>query len=155
MAGKSGPEVPGGESLLSVTLRLRISEHDVHYAGGLVDGARLMALFGDAATELCIRHDGDEGLLRAYQSVEFLAPVHAGDYLEITADLLRVGRTSRQMRFSIHRIIRLSGAADMPSNALVLEPPGSLRLPMMVMNSGPTLNFFRTFSGGARNVVPA
>jgi 3-aminobutyryl-CoA ammonia-lyase len=108
---------------MSATLRLRISEHDVHYAGGLVDGARMMALFGDVATELCIRLDGDEGLLRAYQTVEFLASVHAGDYLEVTAELLRVGRTSRQMRFSIYRIIRLSGEAGKPSNAILLETP--------------------------------
>jgi acyl-CoA hydrolase len=123
MAGENSPQVQGGEPLLSATLRLRISEHDVHYAGGLVDGARLMALFGDVATELCIRLDGDEGLLRAYQSVEFLAPVHAGDYLEITADLLRIGRTSRQMRFSIYRVIRLAGEGAPPSNAIVLDAP--------------------------------
>jgi 3-aminobutyryl-CoA ammonia-lyase len=111
------------QSLLSVKLHLRISEHDVHYAGGLVDGARIMGLFGDAATELCIRHDGDEGLFRAYQEVEFLAPVHAGDYLEVTAELTGVGRTSRHMRFSAHRIIQLSGTVGDPSAAIVLETP--------------------------------
>ena len=109
--------------LLTIKLRLRISEHDVHYAGGLVDGARLMALFGDAATELCIRQDGDEGLFRAYQQVEFLAPVHAGDFLEVTGELLSVGRTSRQMRFTIQRVIRLDGLAENPSAASVLETP--------------------------------
>ena len=44
-------------------------------AANLVDGARMLALFGDVATELLIRHDGDEGLFRAYDAVEFLAPV--------------------------------------------------------------------------------
>ena len=111
------------DPLLTVKLHLRISEHDVHYAGGLVDGGRLMALFGDAATELCIRHDGDEGLFRAYREVEFLAPVHAGDFLEVTAELVSVGRTSRQMRFIAHRIIRLSNTANNPSAATVLETP--------------------------------
>ena len=94
------------QPLLTVKLHLRISEHDVHYAGGLVDGARLMALFGDAATELCIRHDGDEGLLRAYDSVEILAPTHAGDYLEVEAELVEVGNTSRTMRFEARKIVR-------------------------------------------------
>ena len=63
-------------------IRLRIAAHDAHYAGGLVDGAKLLQLFGDVATELLIRSDGDEGLFVAYDSVEFLAPVHAGDFIE-------------------------------------------------------------------------
>jgi 3-aminobutyryl-CoA ammonia-lyase len=111
------------EPLLTIRLHLRISEHDVHYAGGLVDGARLMALFGDAATELCIRNDGDEGLFRAYQNVEFLAPVHAGDFLEVTADLLTIGRTSRQMRFAVHRIIKPAPTPEDDSAADVLQTP--------------------------------
>ena len=109
--------------LLTVKLRLRISEQDVHYAGGLVDGARLLALFGDAATELCIRHDGDEGLFRAYQNVEFLSPVHAGDFLEVTAELLSVGKTSRQMRFAIHRIIKSAASSENDSAVDVLDAP--------------------------------
>ena len=111
------------ESLLTIKLHLRISEHDVHYAGGLVDGARLMAFLGDAATELCIRNDGDEGLFRAYQNVEFLAPVHAGDFLEVTAELLSVGRTSRQMRFAVHRIIKPVPSPEKDSAADVLQIP--------------------------------
>ena len=62
---------------LTVTLRVRMGAHDAHYAGELVDGARLLALFGDVATELLIRLDGDEGLFRAYEAIEFLAPVRA------------------------------------------------------------------------------
>ncbi|HEX9309073.1 MAG TPA: hotdog domain-containing protein [Anaeromyxobacter sp.] len=90
---------------MKATLRMRMSSQDAHYGGGLVDGARILALFGDAATELCIRHDGDEGLLRAYEAVELLAPTRAGDYLEIEAELVAVGNTSRTMRFEARRII--------------------------------------------------
>lgn len=79
------------ETLESV-LRLRVGAHDAHYGGGLVDGARMLQLFGDAATELCILHDGDEGLFRAYDSVEFLAPVYACDYIQVRAQLVKVGR---------------------------------------------------------------
>src|ERR1700677_3794430 len=107
-----------------VTLRLRMSAHDAHYAGELVDGARLLALFGDLATELLIVLDGDEGLFRAYESVEFLAPVFAGDFVEATAELVRIGATSRQMRFEAKKVItnlRQPGAA--PSAADVLADP--------------------------------
>jgi len=90
---------------MKATLRMRMSSQDAHYGGGLVDGARILALFGDAATELCIRHDGDEGLLRAYEAVELLAPTRAGDYLEIEAELVAVGKTSRTMLFEARRII--------------------------------------------------
>src|SRR5512140_648217 len=88
-----------------VILRLRLSQADAHYGGQLVDGARILALFGDAATELLVRHDGDEGLLRAYQSVEFLAPSRAGDVLEVEAELVRVGDSSRGMRFEARKVI--------------------------------------------------
>jgi 3-aminobutyryl-CoA ammonia-lyase len=86
-------------------LRLRLSQADAHYGGDLVDGARLLALFGDLATELLVRHDGDEGLFRAYDAVEFLAPVHAGDFLEVEGEIVRVGSTSRAMRFEARKVI--------------------------------------------------
>ncbi len=89
-----------------VTIRLRMSQADAHYGGNLVDGARLLALFGDVATELLIRHDGDEGLFRAYDSVEFLAPVHAGDYVEAVGEITKVGASSRAMRFEARTVIR-------------------------------------------------
>jgi len=105
-----------------VTLRLRLSQVDAHYGGGLVDGARILALFGDAATELLIRHDGDEGLLRAYEAVELLAPSRAGDYLEVVAELVRVGNTSRGMRFEARKVI--AARADLSESAAeVLSPP--------------------------------
>jgi 3-keto-5-aminohexanoate cleavage enzyme len=90
---------------MKTTLKLRLSAHDAHYGGGLVDGARILALFGDAATELLICSDGDEGLFRAYESVEFLAPSYAGDYLEVEAELIARGRTSRTMRFEARKVI--------------------------------------------------
>src|SRR5215472_2123700 len=104
-----------------VSLRVRMSAHDAHYAGELVDGARLLALFGDLATELLIRLDGDEGLFRAYESIEFLAPVFAGDYIEATAELVRIGATSRQIQFLARKVltnVRRAGVA--PSAAEVL-----------------------------------
>jgi 3-aminobutyryl-CoA ammonia-lyase len=86
-------------------VRLRLSQADAHYGGDLVDGARMLGLFGDVATELLIRLDGDEGLFRAYSSVEFLAPVRAGDYVEAEGEITRVGNTSREMRFVARKVI--------------------------------------------------
>ncbi len=94
-------EIPG-----RVTIRLRLSQADAHYGGNLVDGARLLALFGDVATELLVRLDGDEGLFRAYDAVEFLAPVFAGDFVEASGEIVQVGRTSRTMRFEARKVIR-------------------------------------------------
>lgn len=107
-----------------VTLRVRMGAHDAHYAGELVDGARMLALFGDVATELLIRLDGDEGLFRAYESVEFLAPVFSGDYIEASAELVKVGTTSRQMRFEAKKVIANVRAAGVPPSAAdVLSEP--------------------------------
>jgi 3-keto-5-aminohexanoate cleavage enzyme len=107
-----------------VTLRLRMSAHDAHYAGELVDGARMLALFGDLATELLIRLDGDEGLFRAYEAVEFLAPVFAGDYVEATAELVAMGNTSRKMRFEATKVVSNVRRQGMPASAAdVLETP--------------------------------
>ena len=106
-----------------VQLRLRVGAEQAHYGGGLVDGAFVLKLFGDAATELLIRHDGDEGLFRAYSSVDFLAPVHAGDYLEVEAEITRVGKTSREMRFEARKVIAPASTGSSSSAARVLDPP--------------------------------
>jgi len=87
------------------TIRLRMSAHDAHYGGNLVDGARMLALFGDVATELLILNDGDEGLFKAYDMVEFLAPVFAGDYIEATGEIVAMGNTSRKMGFEARKVI--------------------------------------------------
>src|ERR1700679_3714113 len=100
-----------------VTLRLLMSAHDAHYAGDLGDGARMLALFGDLATELLLRLDGDEGLFRAYESIEFLAPGFGGDYMEATAELVRTGETSRQMRFEARKVISSARRSDLPASA--------------------------------------
>lgn len=87
------------------TIRLRMSSSDAHYGGGLVDGARILALFGDVGTELLIKLDGDEGLFLRYDEVEFIAPVYEGDYIEATGSVTKVGNTSRTMEFSAHKVV--------------------------------------------------
>jgi len=106
----------------TVMIRVRMSSHDAHYGGNLVDGAKMLQLFGDVATELLIQHDGDEGLFRAYDSVEFLAPVYAGDYIEATGEIVSAGNTSRKMVFTAKKVI-VPRPDISPSAADILEEP--------------------------------
>ncbi|MBW2010412.1 MAG: 3-aminobutyryl-CoA ammonia lyase [Deltaproteobacteria bacterium] len=95
---------------METRLKLRMSMHDAHYAGNLVDGARILSLFGDVATELLIRYDGDEGLFRAYSSIEFMGKI------------VEVGNTSRTMEFQAWKLI--SPAPEFgETSAKVLEEP--------------------------------
>jgi 3-aminobutyryl-CoA ammonia-lyase len=86
-------------------IRMRMSSHDAHYGGNLVDGAKMLQLFGDVATELLIRRDGDEGLFAGYENVEFLAPVYAGDYIEAVGEIIKEGNSSRKMTFEARKVI--------------------------------------------------
>ena len=103
-------------------IRLRMSSADAHYGGNLVDGAKMLQLFGDVATELLIIQDGDEGLFCAYDNVEFLAPVYAGDYIEAVGEITEVGNSSRQMQFDARKVI--APRTDISASAAdVLEEP--------------------------------
>ena len=95
---------------ITSTLRLRMSAKDAHYGGNLVDGAHMVHLFGDVATELLIKCDGDEGLFCAYDMVEFKAPVYAGDYIEAYGEIEKIGNTSRTMRFEARKVVEAHGA---------------------------------------------
>jgi len=92
--------------LPTAMIRVRMSAHDAHYGGNLVDGAKMLQLFGDVGTELSIRLDGDEGLFRAYDNIEFLAPVYAGDFIEAHGRIAHVGRTSRKLEFVAWKVIQ-------------------------------------------------
>jgi 3-aminobutyryl-CoA ammonia-lyase len=94
-----------------------------HYAGNLVDGAYSLALFGDVATEMCILTDGDEGLFASYSDVQFRAPVRAGDVLEITCELTRVGTRSRVLDFVVSVVARGAATDERPGAAERLDPP--------------------------------
>ncbi|MEO8970756.1 MAG: hotdog domain-containing protein [Ktedonobacteraceae bacterium] len=94
-----------GEALYTSSIRVRLSASDAHYGGQLVNGAHMLSLFGDVATELAIQCDGDEGLLVGYESIEFLAPLFAGDFIEATGRITKVGRTSRRIEFEARKII--------------------------------------------------
>ena len=107
---------------LTSMIRVRLSAHDAHYGGHLVNGAYMLSLFGDLATELAIICDGDEGLLVGYEKVELLAPLYAGDFVEAVGRITRVGRTSRLMEFECRKVI--AARLDISDSAAdVLEEP--------------------------------
>ena len=124
--GDGSPRKEGGsmtaEVGLSVTHRRYVKYGDAHYAGNLVDGAYVLGLFGDVATEVCIRGDADEGLFASYSDVQFRAPVRAGDVIEATATVTAVGRRSRQLAFEA-RVVCRGDAARGESAASVLAEP--------------------------------
>lgn len=93
------------EEKVTSMIRVRMSAKDAHYGGELVDGAHMVHLFGDVATELLIKLDGDEGLFCAYDNVEFLAPTYAGDYIEAVGEITKVGNTSRKMKFEARKVV--------------------------------------------------
>jgi 3-aminobutyryl-CoA ammonia-lyase len=107
---------------LTVTHRRYVPYSHAHYAGNLVDGAYSLGLFGDVATEVCIRTDGDEGLFASYSDVQFCAPVRAGDLLEITAEVLAVGRRSRTLGFRAVVIGRGRQESSQSAAAILQEP---------------------------------
>ena len=103
-------------------IRVRMSLNDAHYGGNLVDGAKILELFGDVATELLIENDGDEGLFRAYDSIDFLAPVYAGDYIEVEGEIIKMGNTSRKMIFEARKVITLKPDISDSAADLLNEP---------------------------------
>jgi 3-aminobutyryl-CoA ammonia-lyase len=107
---------------LTVTHRRYVPYSHAHYGGNLVDGAYMLGLFGDVATEACIRTDGDEGLFASYSDVQFRAPVIAGDVLEVTATISRIGTRSRQVEFEAKVVCRAQPERS-PSAAAVLDEP--------------------------------
>lgn len=117
---RPGPGSP--EPALAVTQRRYVPASHAHYGGNLVDGAYVLGLFGDAATELCIRTDADEGLFASYSEVQFLAPVLAGDVIEATATLVRAGRRSRELEFEARVVCRADPERG-PSASRVLDDP--------------------------------
>jgi 3-aminobutyryl-CoA ammonia-lyase len=107
---------------ITSTLRVRIGQEEAHYGGNLVEGARVLKMFGDIITEIAIVTDGDEGLFVGYDKIEFLAPVYAGDFIEATGRVVKIGNTSRTVAFEAHKVIA-ARYDQSPSGADVLDKP--------------------------------
>jgi 3-aminobutyryl-CoA ammonia-lyase len=120
---------------ITSTLRVRIGQEEAHYGGNLVEGARVLKLFGDIITEIAILTDGDEGLFVGYDSVQFLAPVYAGDFVEATGRVIKIGSTSRTVAFEAYKIIAArydqspSGADFLDQPQLVVRAVGTTVVP--------------------------
>ena len=107
---------------ITSTLRVRIGQEEAHYGGNLVAGARVLKLFGDIVTEIAIVTDGDEGLFVGYDKIEFLAPVYAGDFVEATGRVVKIGNTSRTVELEAYKVIA-ARYDQSPSGADVLDKP--------------------------------
>ncbi len=107
---------------VNVTHRRYVPYAYAHYAGQLVDGAYVLGLFGDVATEICIRTDGDEGLFASYSDVQFLAPVRAGDVVEASATVVRVGTRSRTLEFVLRVVARTASEGETSAARVLPEP---------------------------------
>src|SRR5260370_2516058 len=110
------------ETEFSAMIRVRMSASDAHYGGQLVNGAHMLSLFGDVATELAIRCDGDEGLLVGYEHVEFLAPVFSGDFIEVTGRITNIGRTSRRIDFEACKVIPARPDISASASDILYQP---------------------------------
>lgn len=123
-ASPQGGSSPGADPRLGLTVTHRryVPHSHAHYGGSLVDGAYALGLFGDVATEVCIRTDGDEGLLASYAEVQFRGAVRAGDVLEVSATVVRLGRRSRDLHLEA-RVVCRARAEVSASAAQVLQPP--------------------------------
>ncbi|MEG1312449.1 MAG: hotdog domain-containing protein [Romboutsia sp.] len=89
---------------MKCTTRIRMGLNDAHYARNIINGSKIIQLFEDIAKELLIRNDGDEGLFKAYTNIEFISPVYAGDYIEVTGEIIRFGSTSREIKFEAKKV---------------------------------------------------
>lgn len=123
------------DGLPTSLIRLRLGQEDAHYGGNLVAGATQLRIVGDLITELAMRYDGDEGLFRAYESVEFLAPLYAGDWIEARGRIVSVGTTSRRCEFEIHKVgaartdVSESAAEFLDEPVLTLRAAGTTVVP--------------------------
>lgn len=108
--------------MIKTRIRMRLSMHDAHYGGNLVNGSKNLDWYGDVATELLIMADGDEGLFRTYEHVDFLAPLYAGDFIEAVGWITHFGNTSRRMTFETWLVARARPEIS-PSAADILQEP--------------------------------
>lgn len=94
------------------TITVRVNSRDAHYGGNVVAGARVLELFGDAVTGLTAVESGNEGLLTSWTEVKFLKTVHPGDFLQVTAEVVKKKNLRRFVRLTADRFIRGLAAED-------------------------------------------
>lgn len=129
-----------------VVIRARMGSGDAHYAGELVNGSRMLDYFGDVGTELSIRCDGDEGLFLCYHSVEFMAPVYAGDFIEYYGWFEKIGNSSRKIKFEAYKIIELS-----KDPTLALSAANVLAEPILIGKAEGTIVVKKDLQRGAQD----
>lgn len=110
-ATSTGPAEAGiVDPSADAVIRLRLAPSDARYAGRLAAGSKAMEIFADLETELALREGGDEGLCVAYDLVEFLEPLRAGDFVEGRARVVSRGRSSRRITAEIYKVLEVDEA---------------------------------------------
>ena len=89
-----------------------MSNKDAHYAGGLVNGSRIVDAWGDVGTELMILADGDISLFLGYKDIQFTAPVHTGDFMEYHGWIEKVGNASFSCVFEAYKVATMLDRTD-------------------------------------------
>ena len=101
-----------------VVHKLMMSYAQGHYVNNLVNGSRILDFFGDVATELMVRCDGDLSLLLGYDEIRFTAPVHIGDFMEYHGWIEEKGNTSYKLKFCAYKVITMPDDFKLQSNFL-------------------------------------
>lgn len=108
-------------------LSYKMTSADANSPEGIVPFGRQFDFIGDVETELMILNDGDESLCLGYTDVELFEDVYVGDQLDFTAEMIKIGNTSRTCRISTYKVATLASRLGMtdtvPGQMYYFEEP--------------------------------
>lgn len=107
----------------TVTMRYRLSDRDVFYGGGVINGARGITLLEDVSQRLLSKVAGDSGICRGVHHIRLYEPLHAGDYLENKARIYDIQDNKIFIQSRIFKIAALPETPEFPSSIDILENP--------------------------------
>ncbi len=104
-------------------MRLRMSDKDVFYAGGIVNGSRSITLMGDVAARVMIMHDGNEGRCIGFDNIRLHKSIFAGDYLELIGRIVGIEGNKRKIQCRTFKVAYNPNIKGDASAINVLEKP--------------------------------
>ena len=106
-----------------VTLRYRMSDRDVFYGGGVVNGARSITLMEDTANRLMTKVYGNQSRCAKVRKVRLFVPCFAGDYMEYKARLLGEENGRAIIEVRSFKVAVIPEEPEFESSIDVLEDP--------------------------------